>query len=86
MTAFTAEDKRLITASAGAGLPLPEALIKALGAWDKAGRWRFHPHAETASSAAIRAPSRAFPYSEWKHAHTVKYAKSLANKIIGEKK
>ena len=54
---------------------------KQIGSWDKAGRYTIDEPYKTASSDAIRRPSRAFPFSEYKHALTKKYAKQLSAKL-----
>lgn len=52
-----------------------------LGSWDKAGRYYIRPEYHTESSSKIRTPSRHWPYSEYKHVFTKKYANQLAEKL-----
>lgn len=54
---------------------------KEIGTWDKGGRYTIDELYQTESSNAIRKPSRAFPFSEYKHALTKKYAKQLSAKL-----
>jgi len=54
---------------------------KQIGAWDKGGRYTLHGDYVTESARYIRSPSRAWPYSIYKHVHTQKYAKQLALKL-----
>lgn len=51
---------------------------KEIGTWGNGGRFLIRPKFHTESSRAVRSPSRAWPYSEWKHIKTKKYAKQLA--------
>ena len=57
---------------------------KEIGTWDKAGRYTIDAPYQTESSNAIRKPSRAFPFSEYKHALTKKYSKQLSAKLAYE--
>lgn len=50
-----------------------------IGTFDKGGRFYLYSEFETKTSMAIRAPSRAFPYSVYKHCFTQKYFKSLSD-------
>ena len=50
-----------------------------IGTFDKGGRFYLYSDFETETSRAIRAPSRAFPFSVYKHCFTQKYFKSLSN-------
>ena len=54
---------------------------KDIGTWDSGGRYHIDSEYQTASSDAIRAPSRAYPFSEYKHAFTEKYRKQLSEKL-----
>lgn len=54
---------------------------KQIGHWDKAGRFYINDEYHTDSSKHVRRPSRNWPYSEWKHVHTKKYAKQLAQHL-----
>jgi hypothetical protein len=54
---------------------------KKIGHWDKGNRFYINEDYHTASSRAVRAPSRAWPHSEYKHIFTKKYAKQLAEKL-----
>ena len=51
-----------------------------IGKFDKARRYHICSAFTTESSRAIRSPSRSYPYSEYKHIFTKKYAKQLAEK------
>ena len=48
-----------------------------VGSWDKGGRFYIDTQYHTDSSRAVRTPSRAWPWSEYKHAFTKKYQKQL---------
>ena len=50
-----------------------------IGSFDGGGRFYLYGDFETVTSRAIRAPSRAFPYSIYKHCFTQKYFKSLSD-------
>ena len=50
-----------------------------IGTFDQGGRFYLYSDFETKTSRAIRAPSRAFPYSVYKHCFTQKYFKSLSD-------
>lgn len=50
-----------------------------IGSFDKGGRFYLYSEFETETSMAIRAPSRAFPFSIYKHCFTQKYFKSLSD-------
>ena len=50
-----------------------------IGTFDKGGRFYLYSDFETVTSMTIRAPSRAFPYSVYKHCFTQKYFKSLSD-------
>ena len=54
---------------------------KEIGTFDKGGRFFINADYHTDSSRAVRTPSRAWPYSEYKHIYTKKYAKQLALKL-----
>jgi len=56
---------------------------KQIGKWDKAGRFFIAPEYHTDSSRTVRGPSRSWPYSEYKHIFTKKYAKQLSL-LLGE--
>lgn len=58
---------------------------KQIGSFDKANRYVIDFAYQTESSANIRKPSRAWPYTEYKHIFTKKYAKQLAEKLGVEK-
>ena len=49
-----------------------------IGSFDKGGRYYLKPEFETETSDAVRAPSRAWNLSVWKHVFTGKYLKSLS--------
>lgn len=80
-TNLTATQLAEITRCAETGTGLTKATVHAVGYFDKASRYRIYDWAATESSDAIRAPSRKWPFSEYKHAFTVRYAKQLAAKI-----
>lgn len=48
-----------------------------IGSFDKGNRYTLHAEFETETSRYIRTPSRAWPFSVWKHVKTMKYRKSL---------
>ena len=50
-----------------------------IGTFDGAGRFYLYRDFETKTSRAIRAPSRAWPFSIYKHCFTQKYFKSLSD-------
>ena len=50
-----------------------------IGTFDKCGRFYLYSDFETETSRAVRAPSRAWPFSVYKHCFTQKYFKSLSN-------
>ena len=50
-----------------------------IGTFDKGGRFYLYSDFETKTSRAIRAPSRAWPFSVYKHCFTQKYFKSLSD-------
>ena len=50
-----------------------------IGTFDQGGRFYLYSDFETKTSRAIRAPSRAFPFSVYKHCFTQKYFKSLSD-------
>lgn len=52
------------------------------GDWDSAGRYEPDDTEWESCCAAIRTPSRAWPYSLWKHVHT---ASHVANKFEVER-
>jgi hypothetical protein len=54
---------------------------KQIGKFDKGGRYYIDDAYRTDSSRAVRTPSRAWPYSEYKHVFIKKYAKQLAEKL-----
>jgi len=51
---------------------------KEIGKFDSANRFYIHAEFHTESSKSIRNPSRSWPYSQYKHIFTKKYAKQLA--------
>ena len=58
---------------------LTKEQVLSIGTFDKGGRFYLYSDFETATSRVIRAPSRAFPYSVYKHCFTQKYFKSLSD-------
>lgn len=50
-----------------------------IGTFDGAGRFYLQSDFETETSMAIRAPSRSWPFSVYKHCFTQKYFKSLSD-------
>ena len=54
---------------------------KEIGHWDNGGRFYINNEFHTDSSKAVRTPSRAWPFSEYKHIFTNKYAKQLAKQL-----
>jgi hypothetical protein len=54
---------------------------KDIGTWDNGGRYFISEIYHTDSSKAVRTPSRHWPYSEYKHIFTAKYAKQIAEKL-----
>ena len=50
-----------------------------IGTFDSSGRFYLYRDFETKTSRAIRAPSRAWPFSIYKHCFTQKYFKSLSD-------
>jgi hypothetical protein len=57
---------------------LTKELVKKIGYFDKASRFYLKPEYETETSKEIREPSRAFPFSVYKHCFTMKYYNSLS--------
>ena len=53
--------------------------VLSIGTFDKGGRFYLYSDFETATSRAIRAPSRAYPFSIYKHCFTQKYFRSLSD-------
>ena len=58
---------------------LTKEQVLQIGTFDKGGRFYLYSEFETETSMAIRAPSRAFPYSVYKHCFTQKYFRSLSD-------
>ena len=58
---------------------LTKEQVLQIGTFDKGGRFYLYSEFETATSRVIRAPSRAFPYSVYKHCFTQKYFRSLSD-------
>lgn len=58
---------------------LTKEQVLQIGTFDKGGRFYLYSEFETETSRVIRAPSRAFPYSVYKHCFTQKYFKSLSD-------
>ena len=58
---------------------LTKEQVLQIGTFDKGGRFYLYSEFETATSRVIRAPSRAFPFSVYKHCFTQKYFKSLSD-------
>ena len=58
---------------------LTKEQVLQIGTFDKGGRFYLYSDFETKTSRVIRAPSRAFPYSRYKHCFTQKYFKSLSD-------
>ncbi len=56
---------------------LIKEMSKLLGSWDTGGRYTIDRAFRTSTSQLIREPSRAWPYSEYKHLFTKKYLRSL---------
>ncbi len=54
---------------------------KEIGSFDNAGRFYISAEFHTESSSVVRTPSRSWPYSQYKHIFTKKYAKQLAEKL-----
>ena len=52
-----------------------------IGHFDSGKRYYISEEYRTDSSRYIRSPSRHWPYSEYKHIFTKKYAKQLAEKL-----
>ena len=50
-----------------------------IGSFDGGGRFYLHRDFETKTSRAVRAPSRTWPFSIYKHCFTQKYFKSLSD-------
>jgi len=72
--------------------PLSKREVYSVGKFDKSSK--FYPYEEfvVKGSFLVRSPSRAYPYSYYKHTLTLKYAKLLAKhrpdlyeSITGEK-
>jgi hypothetical protein len=57
-------------------------LAGTVGQWEKNGCYRIKKEFTTSTSMSIRAPSRAFPLSEYSHVRTKKYAKALLKEVI----
>ena len=53
--------------------------VLSIGSFDGGGRFYLYGEFETKTSRAIRAPSRAWPFSVYKHCFTQKYFKSLSD-------
>lgn len=53
--------------------------VLSIGTFDKGWRFYLYSDFETNTSRAIRAPSRAWPFSVYKHCFTQKYFKSLSD-------
>lgn len=58
---------------------LTKEQVLSIGTFDKGGRFYLYEDFETETSRVIRAPSRAFPFSVYKHCFTQKYFKSLSD-------
>ena len=58
---------------------LTKEQVLSIGTFDKGGRFHLYSDFETETSMAIRAPSRAFPFSVYKHCFTQKYFRSLSD-------
>ena len=58
---------------------LTKEQVLQIGTFDKGGRFYLYSEFETETSMAIRAPSRAFPFSVYKHCFTQKYFRSLSD-------
>jgi hypothetical protein len=54
-----------------------------IGRWDNANRYYINSEYQTESSKAIRTPSRHWPFSQYKHVLTKKYAQQLSI-VLGE--
>lgn len=59
-------------------------LIKEIGFFDSGSRFYLHDAFQTDTSYRVRTPSRAWPYSVYKHVMTKKYLKSLIAKLEQE--
>lgn len=75
---LTTNQLKQVLVCASERLTLPKDIVLRLGKFDNAGRYYIHSAAHTDSSRKVRSPSRAWPYSEYKHAFTVVYARQLA--------
>ena len=58
---------------------LTKEQVLQIGTFDKGGRFYLYEDFETETSRVIRAPSRAFPFSIYKHCFTQKYFRSLSD-------
>ena len=58
---------------------LTKEQVLSIGTFDAGGRFYSYSDFETNTSRAIRAPSRAWPFSVYKHCFTQKYFKSLSD-------
>lgn len=58
---------------------LTKEQVLTIGAFDKGGRFYLYSDFETETSRAVRVPSRAWPFSVYKHCFTQKYFKSLSD-------
>lgn len=54
---------------------------KQIGQFDRANRYYVKQDYVTESINNLRAPSRGYPYAQYKHIFTKKYAKQLAEKL-----
>lgn len=73
--------KSVLVQAAQGEKPAQKQIAKLVCEWDKAGRAYVKSEYVTDSSNAVRAPSRAYPFSMYKHAHTRKYARQLLEVI-----
>lgn len=52
-------------------------LSRPAGTWDRAGRYYPSPEEFQSCCAAIRPPSRAWPYSLWVHVHSIDHVANI---------
>lgn len=61
---------------------LTKQQVLKIGSFDKAGRYTLNPEFETETSKKVRTPSRAWPFSVYKHCFTGKFYKSLSEEQL----
>ena len=78
MSRIDSPDRELAMTAASRYADLRDRRANPAGTFDRAGRFSLDNAERSECCAAIRTPSRAYPYSEMQHARTLRHVCSVA--------